>query len=86
MTVDRAEELHISPDRLWVGAADDDFVAHHLSGLSLGAAPQDEEFGAQRMFVDTSGHSGYWDANSRSLDTMGAIIAGVAPLDSATGR
>ncbi|WP_049571938.1 alpha/beta hydrolase [Streptomyces sp. SBT349] len=86
LTVDRAEDLHISPDRLWVGAAADDLVANHLSGLTLGAAPQDEGFGAREMYVDTSGHSGYWDANSRSLENMGAIIAGVDPLNGAMGQ
>ncbi|WP_243741016.1 alpha/beta hydrolase [Streptomyces sp. 8K308] len=85
MTVSNVDELHISPDRLWVGAASDDPVAHNLSGLTLGRSPQHFWFGDVReMPVDTSGHSAYWEASSQSLKNMGRIIAGEPPLDVAT--
>ncbi|MFR9724171.1 alpha/beta hydrolase [Streptomyces sp. MS19] len=81
LTVDRADDLHVSPDHLWVGAAEDDLVSNHLSGLTLGAAPQEPAFGARTMPVDTSGHSGYWTGGSQSLENMGRIIAGDRPLN-----
>ncbi|MDT0318438.1 alpha/beta hydrolase [Streptomyces millisiae] len=79
LTVGHAEDLHISPERLWVGAADDDPISRYASGLTLGAAPQDDQFGAQRMYVDTSGHSGYWRQDSESLRNIGRVIAGETP-------
>ncbi|WP_404962941.1 alpha/beta hydrolase [Streptomyces sp. 147326] len=79
LTVDRADQLHVNPRHLWVGAAPDDFVSNHTSGLTLGVDPKDPEFGAQRMYVDTEGHSGYWDDGSKSLDNQGRIIAGIRP-------
>ncbi|MFD5317100.1 alpha/beta hydrolase [Streptomyces sp. NPDC127098] len=87
MTVSHVEELHIPPDRLWVGAASDDRVAHNLSGLTLGRSPQHFWFGDVReMPVDTSGHSAYWTQDSASLENMGRIITGEAPRDGATGQ
>ncbi|MFF4432088.1 alpha/beta hydrolase [Streptomyces sp. NPDC001513] len=79
LTVDRADQLHVNPRHLWVGASPDDFVSNHTSGHSLEADPKDPAFGAQRMYVDTSGHSGYWDDGSQSLDNQGRIIAGLSP-------
>ncbi|MFE2937470.1 alpha/beta hydrolase [Streptomyces sp. NPDC059255] len=79
LTVDRSDQLHINPKRLWVAAAPDDFISNRTSGLTLGEDPKEPEFGAQRMYVDTNGHSGYWDDNSQSLENMGAIIAGQQP-------
>ncbi|MEU6658432.1 alpha/beta hydrolase [Streptomyces sp. NPDC046821] len=38
--------------------------------------PSDESFGAHRMDVDTSGHSGYWDADSVSLNNQAAVVVG----------
>lgn len=38
--------------------------------------PSDEAFGAHRMDVDTSGHSGYWDRGSLSLANQGAVVVG----------
>ncbi|GAA0610852.1 alpha/beta hydrolase [Streptomyces crystallinus] len=85
LTVQRAGQLHIDPRHLWVGAASDDLVSNLLSGASLGADPKDSGFGAQRMYVDTSGHSGYWDGGSQSLENQGRIIAGKQPENGATG-
>ncbi|TDC64571.1 alpha/beta hydrolase [Streptomyces hainanensis] len=87
MTVSNVEQLHISPECLWVGAASDDFVAHNLSGLSLGRSPQHFAFGDVReMPVDTTGHSAYWDRSSLSLTNMGRIIAGEPPLNESAGQ
>ncbi|QKW27514.1 hypothetical protein HUT11_16365 [Streptomyces seoulensis] len=38
--------------------------------------PSDESFGAHRMDVDTSGHSGYWDTGSVSLNNQAAVVVG----------
>ncbi|OLZ62050.1 hypothetical protein AV521_43020 [Streptomyces sp. IMTB 2501] len=38
--------------------------------------PSDEAFGAHRMDVNTSGHSGYWDEGSQSLKNQAAVVAG----------
>ncbi|MHB9860120.1 alpha/beta hydrolase [Streptomyces sp. YIM S03343] len=38
--------------------------------------PSDEAFGAHRMGVDTSGHSGYWDKGSYSLWNQAAVVTG----------
>ncbi|MEV6113723.1 alpha/beta hydrolase [Streptomyces sp. NPDC052109] len=38
--------------------------------------PSDEAFGAHRMHVDTSGHSGYWDERSDSLKNQAAVVVG----------
>ncbi|MEU0601078.1 alpha/beta hydrolase [Streptomyces sp. NPDC006393] len=38
--------------------------------------PSDEAFGGHRMDVDTSGHSGYWDKGSVSLQNQGAVVVG----------
>ncbi|PKV85989.1 alpha/beta hydrolase [Streptomyces sp. TLI_146] len=84
LTVKRADQLHMDPRHLWVGAASDDLVSNVLSGASLGADPKDPGFGAQRMYVDTSGHSGYWDGGSQSLENQGRIIAGKEPENGGT--
>ncbi|KND31433.1 alpha/beta hydrolase [Streptomyces acidiscabies] len=38
--------------------------------------PSDEAFGANRMAVDTGGHSGYWDKESTSLRNQAAVVTG----------
>ncbi|MEU3409976.1 alpha/beta hydrolase [Streptomyces sp. NPDC006658] len=38
--------------------------------------PSDEAFGAHRMAVDTSGHSGYWKEDSTSLQNQAAVVTG----------
>ncbi|WP_240138998.1 alpha/beta hydrolase [Streptomyces sp. MUM 178J] len=79
LTVERADQLHVNPDHLWVGASENDFVSNWASGRTLSEDPKEPAFGAQRMYVDTSGHSGYWDDGSQSLDNQGRIIAGLKP-------
>ncbi len=79
MTVDRADQLHVDPNHFWTGRAADDNI-DKVAGLTLGADPIDDAFGGQRFEVDTSGHSGYWDDGSDSLDNQGRIIVGKAPV------
>ncbi|MET7288698.1 alpha/beta hydrolase [Streptomyces sp. NPDC005573] len=38
--------------------------------------PSDEAFGAHRMEVNTSGHSGYWDEGSKSLQNQARVVVG----------
>ncbi|GAA1201369.1 hypothetical protein GCM10009654_67190 [Streptomyces hebeiensis] len=85
LAVERADQLHVSPEHLWVGAAPDDLVSNLASDLTLGADPKEPGFGAQRMYVDTKKHSGYWDDNSKSLENQGRIIAGKEPKDEGAG-
>ncbi|WP_052851973.1 alpha/beta hydrolase [Streptomyces avicenniae] len=86
MGVDRAEDLRVDPDHVWVGVAPGDFVAEQLSGLTLGTAPQDSDFGARRMPVEPGGHSDYWRPGSQSLENIGRIIAGERPLSGGSSR
>ncbi|GAA3393748.1 alpha/beta hydrolase [Streptomyces roseoviridis] len=79
LNVDRADQLHVSPSRLWAGAAPDDGVVNWTADRTLGADPKEPEFGGRRMYVDTSGHSGYWDDGSESLNNQGRIIADKQP-------
>ncbi|MFE4057791.1 alpha/beta hydrolase [Streptomyces sp. NPDC059096] len=85
LTVDRADQLHVDPEHLWVGAAPDDMVSNLTPDFALGADPKQSDFGAQRMYVDTGGHSGYWDDGSQSLENQGRIIAGKTPKDGGPG-
>ncbi|MFD9793292.1 alpha/beta hydrolase [Streptomyces sp. NPDC059070] len=86
LTVSRADQLHTDPGHLWVGAAKDDKVSEFASGLSLGVDPKVAWFGARQMYVDTHGHSGYWDDGSQSLENQGRIIAGKEPRNGGTGE
>ncbi|MER5357124.1 alpha/beta hydrolase [Streptomyces sp. NPDC002785] len=85
MTVDRADQLHIDPKHVYVGAADNDPISNYFSDATLGADPKKSEFGARHMYVDTKDHGGYWNDGSRSLENQGRIIAGLAPRDGGTG-
>lgn len=79
MAVDRADQLHTDPKHLYVGAAENDLFSNYFSDLSLGADPKKPEFGAERMYVDTRDHGGYWNDGSKSLENQGRIIAGLTP-------
>jgi hypothetical protein len=81
MTVDEATDLHMDPDHVWVGGAEDDMVSNHTSNLTLGRDPMQDNFGGHNFEVDTSGHSGYWDRGSESLANQGAVIAGRPPTE-----
>lgn len=104
----KAEELGVGADHVWVGAADSDPVTHAPSNsevgwgmgggpvggaiahftdpheLHFGQDPASEEFGGNRFVVDPgapwSSHSSYFDnsdeGDPRSLNNMGAIVAG----------
>jgi hypothetical protein len=82
MTVDKASDLNIDPDHVYIGRAKDDGITG-VAGATLGPDPAQENFGGQRFKVDTHGHSGYWDETdhgpSQSLLNQGKIIAGVTP-------
>ncbi|MET9617493.1 alpha/beta hydrolase [Kitasatospora indigofera] len=78
MTVDTADKLHIDPNHVWIGAADDDKI-RIATGLTLGDDPMIENFGGNNINIDTSGHSGYWDRDSQSLLNQGRIIVGQRP-------
>ncbi|WP_327162998.1 alpha/beta hydrolase [Streptomyces zaomyceticus] len=79
MNVDRADQLHVSPSRLWVGVGSDDGVVNWAADKTLGPNPADSGFGAEHMYVDTSEHSDYWNDGSQSLDNQGRVIAGLPP-------
>ncbi|MFE0256153.1 alpha/beta hydrolase [Streptomyces sp. NPDC059010] len=81
MTVDEAGDLQMDPEHVWVGAAEDDFVRNHFAGYGLGADPKMTGFGGNNFRVDTSGHGGYWNECSESLNNQGAIIAGRQPTE-----
>ncbi|BCK71550.1 hypothetical protein Srufu_055030 [Streptomyces libani subsp. rufus] len=82
MTVDKASDLNIDPDHVYIGRAKDDGIKG-AAGATLGPDPVQETFGGHRFKVDTHGHSGYWDETdhgpSQSLLNQGKIIAGVTP-------
>ncbi|MDG4791222.1 alpha/beta hydrolase [Micromonospora sp. WMMD1102] len=41
-----------------------------------GGSPHEQEFGANRFHVDTSGHSAYWQEGSASLQNQAGIVVG----------
>lgn len=81
MTVDRASDLQMDPEHVWIGTAQDDSVANNTAGYTLGRNPTIGMFGGNNIEVDTHGHSGYWDKGSDSLANQGAIIAGKQPTE-----
>ncbi|MFI1524472.1 alpha/beta hydrolase, partial [Kitasatospora cineracea] len=78
MTTDNAAQLHIDPNHVWAGTADDDNIGL-AADLTLGWDPTNGNFGGRTLKIDTSGHSGYWDLRSESLANQGKIIAGRKP-------
>ncbi|MEU1284533.1 alpha/beta hydrolase [Kitasatospora sp. NPDC005856] len=78
MTVQRADQLHIDPSHFWTGRAADDGI-EYATGLTLGDDPMIDRFGGNNFLTDTSGHSGYWDAGSKSLDNQGRLIVEKPP-------
>ncbi|MFJ8363644.1 alpha/beta hydrolase [Streptomyces sp. NPDC093984] len=81
MTVDKANDLQMDPEHVWIGGADDDAVIKHAANLTLGPDPMWREFGGNNFEVDTHGHSGYWNKGSDSLANQGAVIAGKQPTE-----
>ncbi|MFF2815634.1 alpha/beta hydrolase [Kitasatospora cineracea] len=78
MTTDHAADLHTDPNHFWAGTAADDNI-RRVTDLTLGTDPARGGFGGNTISIDTSGHSGYWDPDSRSLANQGKIIAGLSP-------
>lgn len=73
--VDHAKDLGIPPGHVWSTTADSDWQVHLLGSL-FGHQPADVYFGGRTFdAARSSGHSGYWDQASESLDNMGRIIA-----------
>lgn len=79
MDVTDVTELQIDPGHVWVGAAVVDPIVYGLGSLPgiHGPEPTLPQFGANTYGVDTSGHSGYWDAGSESLYNQARVIAGL---------
>jgi hypothetical protein len=85
MHVATAAELNLDPRHVWTGRGDYDYVptigppSHGAPSLwppSLGTAPHSPEFGANRFYVDTPGHTAYWTPNSQSLINQSHILVG----------
>ncbi|WP_306323367.1 MULTISPECIES: alpha/beta hydrolase [unclassified Streptomyces] len=81
MTVHEASDLQMDPEHVWAGGAKDDPIINNFAGLTLGDDPLNAPFGGNNFEVDTSGHSGYWDDGSQSLDNQGSIIAASPPRE-----
>ncbi|AUY50682.1 alpha/beta hydrolase [Streptomyces sp. CB01881] len=78
MDVITAEQLNIDPNHVWIGEATDD-ATRVVGGLTLGPSPHIAGFGGNNIHIDTSGHGGYWNDKSDSLENQGRIIAGQPP-------
>jgi hypothetical protein len=76
MRVDNVSDLKIDPKHVWAGAAEGDDVSGWLSHFAHGPEPHEEEFGANRYHVDTTGHSDYWKPDSESLRNQALIVIG----------
>jgi len=75
MHVGTAAELNIDPRHVWAGRGDYDAVPW-LGQFSHGTQPHSPEFGANRFYVDTTGHSAYWTPDSHSLRNQARILVG----------
>ncbi|MEV6970819.1 alpha/beta hydrolase [Hamadaea sp. NPDC051192] len=78
MDVNTVADLQIDPQHVWAGAAKDDPIAGPLGSIwgIHDNEPTDPSFGANRFHVDTSGHSGYWAADSQSLANISRVVIG----------
>ena len=89
--VDHAADLHLDPDRVWVGSNSHDLVSDladqgsfdtgTLLGLGLGADPAEDNFGAVRFRAETVDggpgvHDAYFDRDTESLHNIAAIVTG----------
>ncbi|MBW1602538.1 hypothetical protein JJV70_10545 [Streptomyces sp. JJ66] len=84
--VGRAEDLSVPEGHVWNQEAEWDLVpdigryshGHHEFrwwGMAH-VVPSDDEFGAQQMTTDTTGHSDYWEKGTQSLRNQAAVVAG----------
>ncbi|MGW2327142.1 alpha/beta hydrolase [Streptomyces sp. NPDC001700] len=83
--VGHADQMDVPKGHVWNEGADDDFVPalgqighghrefHADTGFDW-TVPNDRNFGATQMDVDTSGHSGYWDRDSQSLKNQAKVV------------
>jgi len=76
MRVPDAGHLNIDPRHVWVGKAADDNLVPVGGQIFHDPAPHRESFGANRFYVDTEGHSGYWRPDSQSLRNQALIMIG----------
>lgn len=78
MGVNKAEDLNIDPDHVWIGTSQGDGVANGFADFNLGDNPTEEPFGGNNFKVDhNGGHSDYWKGDA--LTNQGLIIAGKTP-------
>ncbi|MFI9123978.1 alpha/beta hydrolase [Streptomyces bikiniensis] len=81
--VAKAEDLDVPEGHVWNQEADGDPVPD-IGRFGHGGTdwdgpwtiPSDERFGAHQMATDGSGHSDYWNENSKSLKNQALVVAG----------
>ncbi|GAA4902037.1 alpha/beta hydrolase [Streptomyces coeruleoprunus] len=78
---DHAADLGVGADHVWAmgGPWDDQVVRQggRLMGLGdWGTIPTDSWFGGKVMESDSSGHTGFWEPDSLSLQNQAYVIAG----------
>jgi len=90
MLADNTSQLSLdSGAKVFAATAEHDPI-QFASGLTLGANPFEQAYGATRLvsspgpatfgiFPSIEAHSSYWDEGNPALADMGAIIAGVSP-------
>ncbi|GAB3984381.1 alpha/beta hydrolase [Plantactinospora veratri] len=79
MSVGTAEELQLDLRHVWAGGAANDPMTGRTGSIPgvHDNEPTDQDFGANRYQVDTSGHSGYWTPGSENLKNQGRIVLGL---------
>ncbi|WP_030221765.1 alpha/beta hydrolase [Streptomyces bikiniensis] len=81
--VAKAKDLDVPEGHVWNQEADGDPVPD-IGRFGHGGTdwdgpwtiPSDERFGAHQMATDGSGHSDYWNENSKSLKNQALVVAG----------
>jgi hypothetical protein len=100
MLVDNAGDLNLDPgSKVYSMTARSDIISL-ATDMTLGADPFTQDFGATRLWSnpgpswdptgligDVAAHSSYWDSQENpALDNMGAIIAGLPPVQIVTSE
>lgn len=91
MLTDTANELNLDPGANVYSMTATNDVIHVATDMTLGADPYNSQFGATRLEADpgptwgpglpsVEAHSSYWDRGNPALDNMGAVIAGLPPV------
>lgn len=98
MLVDNSGDLNLDPGaKVYSMTARNDIISL-VTDMTLGADPFGQDFGATRLWSnpgpswdptgligDVAAHSSYWDSQENpALDNMGAIIAGLPPVQIVT--